>query len=73
MKVSSSPLIANRSSSSRVLDSLAEPDWKNESEVEAGKGQSRMTSFDDDDDDDGPEIIDLQPTLAVQTNKNVSA
>ena len=72
MKVSSSPLIANRSSSSRVLDSLAEPDWKNESEVEAGKGQSRMTSFDDDD-DDGPEIIDLQPTLAVQTNKNVSA
>ena len=72
MKVSSSPLIANRSSSSRVLDSLAEPDWKNESEVEAGKGQSRMTSFDDED-DDGPEIIDLQPTLAVQTNKNVSA
>jgi hypothetical protein len=29
------------------------------------------TSFEDD--DEGPEIIDLQPTLAVQTSKNVSA
>jgi len=30
-----------------------------------------MTSFDDDDEEE-PEIIDLQPTLALQVPKNVS-
>jgi hypothetical protein len=43
-------------------------DWKYE--VEAGKSDSRMTSFEED--DEGPEIIDLQPTLAAQISRSVS-
>ena len=42
--------------------------WKNE----IGKSfESRMTSSFDEE-DEGPEIIDLQPTLAQQNNKHVS-
>ena len=79
-KVSSSTLVPNQGSSSAVPPHVGHTshvghvghtghDWKYE--VEVGKTDSRMTSFDDDD-DEGPEIIDLQPTLAIQINKQVS-
>ena len=44
--------------------------WKYEVEADGGKDESRMTSIEDE--DDGPEIVDLQPALAVQANRNVS-
>jgi hypothetical protein len=79
-KVSSSTLVPDQGSSSAGPPHVGHTshvghvghtghDWKYE--VEVGKTDSRMTSFDDDD-DEGPEIIDLQPTLAIQINKQVS-